>query len=453
MPPQTEEQRKKAFEAAGLTPTQQLAVTKGVSESAITPAMLTQATPIPTTPPPTDDTNFQGIIAGGQSLADFIKSLQPQQTNLTDLYAEAFKTAGIEAKETKALESQKQLDILQAQMAGLTAEAQAVPIRLQQESEGRGITKAGLAPIESGQLRDIALRSLPLQGQILAQQAIATGDQRALQAATDRFDRFFNITLKQEELNYNFKKEQRDRIYDFLTTEEKRRIDALQKKDDRDFTLLQDSINFAQTIAQKAVESGQANVAAQITALDPKSASFREQLAKLAEKITPKKDTTFTPGSVEEFKYLYGRDPKSVEELNKFSASRSKAGRKPEEDTQIVRTEYFSQARKFVADNPNASYAELKAGILENTKLDISEIDSILAERGVKKEEREFSDEQAKQIVQAIFDSNKGFFSKRATEKANAKTQIQQGVIKIGGNTIQLTDRQIKAFVQILETL
>jgi len=110
-------------------------------------------------------------------------------------------------------------------------------------------------------------------------------------------------------------------------------------------------------------------------------------------------------------------------------------------------------ARQFIKDNPKRSRAELKVGLLENTKLDITEINSILDESGIKEPEREFSENQAKTIVQAIFDSNKGFWSSREKEKENTKKQIEQGVIQIGGNSVELTQQQIEKFLEILKTL
>lgn len=244
--------------------------------------------------PPQDTTNYGGIIAGGQALSDLLKT--PVQTpDLTSLYSQLFSQSGISDKETKSIESQKGLELLNAQMASLNAEAQAVPIQLQQESLGRGVTASGVAPIEADRLRSIALRSLPLQGQILAQQAIATGDQRALSYAQDKFSQVFQIQVQQAQMNYTAAKEQRDRIYDYLSKAEQNRINALQKEDDRKFQLMTNNINYAQTLSTTALENGRADIAAKITALDPKSPSYQSDLGRLAGTITPKPVPQPTP--------------------------------------------------------------------------------------------------------------------------------------------------------------
>jgi len=183
-----------------------------------------------------DTENYRGLIDGGKALVDALNT-KVETPDLTTLYSTLYGQSGIGEQQTKALESQKGLDLLNAQMASLSAEAQAVPIQIQQEYAGRGATKAGVAPIETARLRDIALRSLPLQGQILAQQAVATGDQRALAAAQQKFETAFTIASRQAEMQYTARKEQRDRIYDYLSKQEQRQLDARQREDDRKFQL------------------------------------------------------------------------------------------------------------------------------------------------------------------------------------------------------------------------
>lgn len=273
---------------------------------------------------PTDSTNYQGIIAGGQTLADYFRnagaSLAEKPTDLTASFNKLYSDLGIGAKEEKAGESQKSLDLLNAQMAGLSAEAQGVPIRLQEESQGRGITTGGLAPLQAGELRKIALRSLPLQGQILAQQAVATGDQRALSAAQEKFNQSFQIVQKDEQRQYDFRKEQRDRIFDFLSNAEKEKLQALQKKDDREFTTMQNNLNFAQDLTKQAITSGQAELAAKISALDPKSTTYQQDLASLAGQIRPQKVSGVPDGTKDSLisPYQEEREYRTVQSVNEL---------------------------------------------------------------------------------------------------------------------------------------
>ncbi len=139
------------------------------------------------------------------------------------------------------------------------------------------------------QLRDLALRSLPLEGQILAQQAVLTGSQRALQLAQSKFDKVFELRMADQDRQYDYTKEQRARIYDTLTRREQQQIDAMNKADDIKREEYKSNNTLAQSWAEKAVNNGQADIAARITALDPKSPTFAADLAKLQGKITIEK--------------------------------------------------------------------------------------------------------------------------------------------------------------------
>src|SRR3990167_2986370 len=61
------------------------------------------------------------------------------------------------------------LNNLQGQLKRLTAESLQIPLQLQQDATGRGVTKAGLQPIEMGALRTNAIASLGVQAQIAGQ--------------------------------------------------------------------------------------------------------------------------------------------------------------------------------------------------------------------------------------------------------------------------------------------
>lgn len=286
-------------------------------QAAITSDSLMPVKPIEVPKYPEDTINYQGIIDGGMALTKGMPSAIPPDetqtlidqlnqllkgeapTDLTKTYEEGY-AAGIQPKEQELLtkqtavkSAQGELDLLNAQLQSLTDEAKAIPIRLQQEVTGRGITAGGLAPIQTGQLRDVALRALPLQGQILATQAkvaSAQGDyntaQQALSLAQQKFDTLFKLKSDDEERKYNYRKDMRDKIWDYLTKAEQNRIEELQKEDDRKFELLKDNLKNAQAIAKQAMENGQADIAAQITQLDSKSDTFTQDLARLQGQIT-----------------------------------------------------------------------------------------------------------------------------------------------------------------------
>ena len=277
----------------------------------ITSEALNPATPITIPQTPTDTTDWSAMLKGINAESSALTS-KPTETNdwmskllsmtekpesLTGLYDTTRTTTGMDTKEQAVVESQKQLDLLNAQMAGLTAEAQAVPIRLQQESVGRGITKGGLAPIETGQLRDIALRALPLQAQILAQQAVVTGNQGTLKLAQDKLNTLFTLKSKDIENAYNYRKDSRDKIWDYATIKEKQKLDAQQKVDDRNYD--KEKTNWAKMNewSKLAITNGQSDLITQINALDPTSKDFDTKLGAITSKIVEKKKA-ITPLSI-----------------------------------------------------------------------------------------------------------------------------------------------------------
>lgn len=93
------------------------------------------------------------------------------------------KTAAQQEAEAKAglPDLQKNLTDVTSQIVALQNEAKAIPLEIQNESEGRGRTAAGVASLEAGRLRDNAIKALglssiaaTLQGNIaLAEQTVA----------------------------------------------------------------------------------------------------------------------------------------------------------------------------------------------------------------------------------------------------------------------------------------
>lgn len=282
----------------------------------------TPQTPVNVTPP-ANTTNYAGLVAGGNATlagnAGFLTPTAPTQdaqpTDLTSLMASIgsappsaagqynadYAASGIDqkqgdfnAKQQALLGAQGRLSAATAKIQGLNAEAQAIPIQAQQDAEGRGITAAGLAPITAGQLRMNALKALPLQAEALAAQAevaSAQGNaqlsQSILQQAQDHLDKVYQIHVSDAQAQYNYQKDARAQIYQFATAQEKAKLDAQQRADDQTFQIRRDAVNNAQSIAKAALDGGQADLAAKITALDPKSPNYQQNLATLEAQIKP----------------------------------------------------------------------------------------------------------------------------------------------------------------------
>ena len=295
---------------------------------AITPSAMTPATPINVPPTPqltvpdtaggmaTITTNM-GSLSGtpateapqdtgaSASLQRLMDSFSPPPPSTESIYQNDYANTGIDAKQAdvnlrRAEEgkAKQRLDALNAQLAGISAEATAIPIRIQEEAQagGANVTKGGLAPIQTAQLRNNALRAIPIQAQVLGAQAdlaYAQGNtalsQEILGQANERLNTLFQVHQKDAENMYNYKKDLRDRAYDFMTAQEKTKADAMQRADDRAYDLKKDAINNQQALSQIALESGQGELAGKIAGLDPDSKTFRQDIARLQGGIKDKK--------------------------------------------------------------------------------------------------------------------------------------------------------------------
>lgn len=270
----------------------------GANTSTITPATTE-----------TQPTGIEGL------LKDYIN--QPAPTSAADTYTSLFGTSGIDTKQQDFAAKQQTLNAAQAKLgainarlAGISAEAQAAPIQLQQQVEGRGVTAGGLAPIQAGKLREIALRALPVQAEALGAQAevaAAQGNaalsQSILNQAQDHLDRVFQITMTDAQNQYNYKKDIRDKVYQYATAAEKTKLDALQREDDKKLKLYLSSKDTQKSIADSAMSNRDVATASKITALNPDSPTFQADLARLQGQIKPKASdvTTGAPTSYKEW--------------------------------------------------------------------------------------------------------------------------------------------------------
>lgn len=145
-------------------------------------------------PPAPQPTNFTPQVdANLEGFNNFLTQLnQPTETEQfgKDIQSEILKSLeglGGERQRQEELEQEagltqqrEQLQGIISQLTGLSREAQAIPLQVQQESIGRGRTAGGVAPLQTARLRENAIKALglsaigaTLQGNIsLAQQNI-----------------------------------------------------------------------------------------------------------------------------------------------------------------------------------------------------------------------------------------------------------------------------------------
>lgn len=100
---------------------------------------------------------------------------------------------GLLDQNTGLSDTKSQLDEIYGQINGLQTEAQAIPTQIQADSEGRGRTDAGVAPIEADLTRTNALKALTLS----ARASVLQGKLGAAQQQMDRLQQ-----VQQSELDY-----------------------------------------------------------------------------------------------------------------------------------------------------------------------------------------------------------------------------------------------------------
>lgn len=170
MPTQTEEQRKLALQAAGLNPTQQQGVNLGIGYSAPsaissetlssnqTPINYQQPQEVPIYNPAGLNSEMPELTATPQEqqqseLTRAIMSLNEQNTGQSTFRAQQENAQGIP-------DLAKTQNDLSARLKALQNEALAIPLQLQQDATGRGITAGGLQPHQTAALRNNAIQAL-----------------------------------------------------------------------------------------------------------------------------------------------------------------------------------------------------------------------------------------------------------------------------------------------------
>jgi len=117
-------------------------------------------------------------------------------------------------------EQQRQLTEMMNQIRNLQFEAAAIPIQLQQESEGRGRTAGGVAPIEASRQRENTLKALQVS-------AIAQAVQGNLQLAQQQANRLVDIEFSRFESELAYLQTAYTMNKDILDREDKKRSEQL----------------------------------------------------------------------------------------------------------------------------------------------------------------------------------------------------------------------------------
>lgn len=213
-------------------------------ESLQTPVAITPVTPTP------DTTNYGAIHSnvGDTIAADFNSANQAQidQQNLLKQNAKdildattaslsgkseftnnANETTGVNAATSDVTKYASQLAELNGQMTSLNREASKIPLQIENQSIGQGITLASQGVQTNDALRNNAIKALSIAQQADVASAALTGSQFRLKAAEDRVTQMVDLEFKPKEDALALKKQQYELNKDALTAIDKRRTESL----------------------------------------------------------------------------------------------------------------------------------------------------------------------------------------------------------------------------------
>ena len=149
-----------------------------------------------------------------------------------------------------------QITDLESQLQSIIAQQKTIPLQLQEEARGRGITAEGLRPLETARLRTNAIRALGVSATLQAAQG-------NLATALDLIDRQVELEFGQKELELERRREQLDLIREDLSIAEKKRADALDRALDREEQEIAEQKQTRLNIQNMALQAAQAGADAQ----------------------------------------------------------------------------------------------------------------------------------------------------------------------------------------------
>lgn len=244
---------------------------------------------------------------------DLEKATAEKDDVLTQMMAaigEVPDNAAIESKLRKQLgieKKQKAVNDLTGQLNAIVNKGQANQLSL--IGQGRGIPEAIIGGQQAQIGRETAIAALPVQAQLEAAQG-------NLEMANDSLDRLFKIYSDDATNRYNAKNKMFEMVYNIADKKEQRLLDEKKLQNERAYQETQALNDERASYAKMAFANNQSSLGAKIAALDYKSPTFKQDLAKLTSKLS---DPT---------KVLSGIDAPTIKSINGVDMQwNSKTGR------------------------------------------------------------------------------------------------------------------------------
>jgi len=325
-----------------------------------------------------DTTNYTGIINDGATLSKVYGAQDQQQGEMTasglfDRYLGAMAAnapkdmsgdyeelnAGLEEKQNAVIASKKNLEMLNAQLQGITDTATAQNLAMEKQAATGGMNSPlFLSRQQAENSRQAAIASLPLQAKILAAQAQYNADNSTLLAAQDKVDKLFDIKSRYEERQQEYNQKLITSVFDYASDEQKAQLEAKAAGDKQAYEERQSKLKTAQEYAKMAIQNGQGEVAGLLMELDASDPEFQSKLARYTSQIQDDSAALDRQYKQAQIAKIYG----------------DMAGT-PERGSS---NDDYSRALQFVNDNPDATPQELEQNIRANTNLSEADIKSLV---------------------------------------------------------------------------
>ncbi len=325
-----------------------------------------------------DTTNYAGIINDGATLSKVYGAQDQQEGEMTasglfDRYLGAMAAnapkdmsgdyeelnAGLEEKQNAVIASKKNLEMLNAQLQGITDTATAQNLAMEKQAATGGMNSPlFLSRQQAENSRQAAIASLPLQAKILAAQAQYNADNSTLLAAQDKVDKLFDIKSRYEERQQEYNQKLITSVFDYASDEQKAQLEAKAAGDKQAYEERQSKLKTAQEYAKMAIQNGQGEVAGLLMELDASDPEFQSKLARYTSQIQDDSAALDRQYKQAQIAKIYG----------------DMAGT-PERGSS---NDDYSRALQFVNDNPDATPQELEQNIRANTNLSEADIKSLV---------------------------------------------------------------------------
>ena len=266
----------------------QIQQARNTAPPVITPESIKAPTPI--FPTYQQKTNYNDLVtqAGIQPTTTDVsqKAIEQSKQNQLDLTKQIYDMIGnprsIEqemrnSREQQAVEQAKKLENdLAGQLGQITAQGQAAQLSV--VGQGRGIPEAIIGGQQAQIARETAIQALPVSAQL----QWAQGNTQNAEKTLDRLYQYRSQDIQNE---YNYKKELGTRLLDVASTAEKQKLQVVLDAEAQKNKQAQDNLAYSREMQSMALKTGQGNLVSKLASIDPKSATFNNDISKIVGQI------------------------------------------------------------------------------------------------------------------------------------------------------------------------